>query len=180
MTGPTPRPSPSADDSSEATYSLIFRCAGVTLALPLALVVEVVLVVAPAATLPRAPRYCLGAIDYHGQLAPLLDLAARLGLSPPRTVETLPDGRIMLVRGRAGLVGYLVDEVLELGKEPPALLSGSESGLAGLGGMLRGIVRYRDGEAVPLLDAGAVLPVVSGERLRRALAELSSSGEPLS
>ena len=31
-----------------------------------------------SAPLLRAPRYCLGAIDYHGQLVPLLDLAARL------------------------------------------------------------------------------------------------------
>ena len=90
------------------------RCAGVTLALPLSLVVEVVLVVAPAAPLLRAPRYCLGAMDYHGQLAPLIDLGARLGLSRPRTTLELAEGRIVILRARSGLVGYLTDEVLEL------------------------------------------------------------------
>ena len=162
------------EERPEAAFSVILRCAGVTLALPLAAVVEVVLVVAPAAPLPRAPRYCLGAIDYHGQLVPLLDLAARLGLAPLRSVVTLADGRIMLLRGRAGLIGCLVDAVLELSEAPLEALSVSAPALAGLGGLLRGIVRYREGEAAPLLDPAALLPVVAGERLRRGLAEVAA------
>lgn len=158
---------------AEPTHSLILRCAGVTLALPLALVVEVVLVVAPAAPLLRAPRYCLGAIDYHGQLAPLIDLAARLGLSRPRTVLELPEGRILILRGRSGLVGYLTDEVLELCEAPADPLPLSEPALGNLGGLVRGMVRYHADEAVPLLSPAALVPVVAGEQLRRALTELA-------
>ncbi len=157
----------------EAHYSLILRCAGNTLALPLAQVVEVVLVVSPSAPLLRAPRYCLGAIDYHGQLVPLIDLAARLGLVPPRTVLSMPEGRIVLLQGRVGLVGYLVDEVLEVCEEPTEPLPLAEPTLMPLGGLLRGMVRYRAGLLAPLLAPGALLPVVAGERLRKALSELA-------
>lgn len=163
---------------SEAHYSLILRCAGNTLALPLAQVVEVVLVVAPAAPLLRAPRYCLGAVDYHGQLVPLIDLAARLGLRAPRTVLDLPEGRIVMLQGRVGLVGYLVEEVLEVCEEPTEPLALTEQTLAPLGGLLRGMVRYRTGLVAPILTPGALLPVVAGERLRKALAELATARGP--
>ena len=164
----TAKPTP-----AEAAHSLIMRCAGVTLALPLSLVVEVVLVVAPAAPLLRAPRYCLGAMDYHGQLAPLIDLGARLGLSRPRTTLELAEGRIVILRARSGLVGYLTDEVLELCESPADPLPLSDPALGGLGGFLRGMVRYHTDEAVPLLEPGALVPLVAGERLRRALLELA-------
>ena len=162
----------------EAHYSLILRCAGNTLALPLAQVVEVVLVVAPSAPLLRAPRYCLGALDYHGQLVPLIDLAARLGLLAPRTVLEMPEGRIVIMQGRVGLVGYLVDEVLEVCEEPTEPLPLTEPTLLQLGGLLRGMVRYRAGLMAPLLTPGALLPVVAGERLRKAMAELTAARGP--
>ena len=168
------RPVPSA----EAAHSLILRCASVTLALPLALVVEVVLVVAPAAPLLRMPRYCLGVIDYHGQLAPLIDLAARLGLSPPRTTLELAEGRIVILRGRSGLFGYLTDEVLELCEAPVEPLPDGEPGssaLYGQAGLICGMVRYRADETVPLLVPGALVPMVAGERLRKAVAALTGA-----
>lgn len=163
--------------AAEATPCLILRCAGVTLALPLAQVVEVVLVVAMAAPLLRAPRYCLGTIDYHGQLAPLIDLGARLGLSRARTGMELPEGRILILRGRSGLVGYLTDEVLELWESPLLRLPGGEPALGGLGGLLRGMIRHQGDVAIPLLDPFALLPVVAGERLRQALAALAQTPE---
>jgi len=69
---------------------LIVRCAEVWLALPIGDVLEVVRMVAPASALPRVPRYCIGAADYHGQLVPMIDLAARLGLCAPRRPSERP------------------------------------------------------------------------------------------
>ena len=57
---------------------------------------------APAAVLPRAPRYCMGAADYHGQLAPMIDLGARLGLCAPRSAVEMVEGRLIFVRAAAG------------------------------------------------------------------------------
>ncbi|HNN93696.1 MAG TPA: chemotaxis protein CheW [Pseudomonadota bacterium] len=76
---------------------LIVRCADLWLALPIGDVLEVVRMVAPASPLPRVPRYCIGAIDYHGQLVPMIDLAARLGRCPPRRPSELIDARIVLL-----------------------------------------------------------------------------------
>lgn len=76
---------------------LIVRCADLWLALPIGDVLEVVRMVAPASPLPRVPRYCIGAIDYHGQLVPMIDLAARLGRCPARRPSELIDARIVLL-----------------------------------------------------------------------------------
>lgn len=76
---------------------LIVRCADVWLALPIGDVLEVVRMVAPASALPRVPRYCIGAADYHGQLVPMIDLAARLGLCAPRSPGDLIDARMVIL-----------------------------------------------------------------------------------
>lgn len=60
--------------------------------------------VAPASPLPRVPRYCIGAIDYHGQLVPMIDLAARLGLCPPRRPTELLDARIVILTQQLDLL----------------------------------------------------------------------------
>ena len=91
---------------------LIVRCAEVWLALPIGDVLEVVRMVAPASVLPRVPRYCIGAVDYHGQLVPMIDLAARLGLCAPRHPADLIDARMVLLSEQ---LQTFVDE--ELGAE---------------------------------------------------------------
>lgn len=80
---------------------LIVRCAEVWLALPIGDVLEVVRMVAPASALPRVPRYCIGAADYHGQLVPMIDLAARLGLCAPRRPSELIDARMVILSEHA-------------------------------------------------------------------------------
>ena len=66
---------------------LILSCGSVQLALPVECIVEVSRMVAPCARLLRVPGYVLGVVDFHGELVPLLDLPARLGLTVPRTPE---------------------------------------------------------------------------------------------
>lgn len=154
--------------------SLILRCAGKGFALPLESVIEVTRMVAPATVLPRAPRYCMGAADYHGQLAPMIDLGARLGLCGPRSAVEMVEGRLVFVRAATGLVCLAVDEVPELSEKPIEPLGSVEPSLTGL---LRGVVRWREGEAAPVLLPGALVPVGAGVRLQKLLAELLSTAE---
>lgn len=83
---------------------LIVRCADVWLALPIGDVLEVIRMVAPASALPRVPRYCIGAADYHGQLVPMIDLAARLGLCAPRHPSELIDARMLVLSEHADVL----------------------------------------------------------------------------
>lgn len=154
--------------------SLILRCAARSFALPLQVVVEVTRMVAPALLLPRAPRYCLGAVDYHGQLVPIVDLGLRLGQGGPRPLEDFVDGRLVFVRTGGGLCGLAVDEVPELSDRPVEPLATTEPSLVGL---LLGIVRWREQQAAPLLHAAALLPVGAGVRLRQLLVEVGG-GRP--
>lgn len=164
---------------------LIFTCAGAAFALPIDKIIEVVRMVAPIARLPRAPRYCLGAIDYHGRLVPLLDLGARLGLCAPHAIEDLFDARIVLVKDQAGkdgahagerpgLLGYVVEHVSELSDRPLLpLLSDSQR----LGGLVTGSIRWHDEKSALVLDlrSGVLLPFRAGLELRRALSELETT-----
>lgn len=153
---------------------LILCCASRSYALPLQSVVEVTRMVAPALLLPRTPRYCLGVVNYHGQMVPILDLAARLGQRAPRSAVALVNGRLVFVRAASGLFALAVDEVPELSEKPVEPLTTAEPTLAGL---LHGVVRWREQDAAPLLQASALLPVGAGARLRRLLAEVQASGD---
>src|SRR5947208_5594550 len=129
------------------TGSVLFRCGGHALALPMDAVVEVFRMVAVAATLPRAPRHALGVVDCRGHLVPLVDLGARLGLSKPRGEAALANGHVLVVQDALGPVGYAVDEVSELVESVPETLAGTSTAL---GAVVRGAIRLADGELVPL------------------------------
>jgi chemotaxis signal transduction protein len=166
---------------------LIFTCEGAPFALPIDQVLEVVQMVAVAARLPRAPRYCLGAIDYHGRLVPLIELGARLGLCAPRRVEELVESRVILVEDRprdleapspapaapTGITGFVVDDVYELTDRPLAPLTADAQRF---GGLVRGSVRWQEQRSALVLDLriGVLVPRVAGELVRRAIAELGA------
>ena len=78
--------------------------------------------VVPCARLLRVPGYVLGVVDFHGELVPLLDLPARLGLTAPRTPEALILGHIVFTELPSGLWGLAVDGVYDLGELPIALV----------------------------------------------------------
>lgn len=65
----------------------------------------------PETAIPRAPDFVRGVINLRGTVLPILDLAARLGLSP-----TTPSARhvIMVVQMAAQTLGLLVDEVSDI------------------------------------------------------------------
>jgi purine-binding chemotaxis protein CheW len=155
------------------TGSLIIRIGEQRLALPIDPVVEVCRMVAVAASLPRAPRDCLGVVDFHGQLVPLIDLGARLGLSPRRPVNALVDAHLVVLKDPLGAVAYAVDEVRELSELSAEPLP--EGGARSLGKLALGMVRLGEGQVVPQLDPSTLLSVLSRHQLREALAEMSAS-----
>jgi two-component system chemotaxis response regulator CheV len=145
------------------------------LALPLDAVREVFRMVAVAARLPRAPRTCLGVCDFHGQLVPLIDLGARLGLTPPREEIDFVDGHVLLVDDSVGAVGYVVDEVRELVESPAEVVEAA--GSQALGKLTVGAVRCSDGTLAPLLEHGSLLTLVAREMLRNSLSALDTDGD---
>jgi chemotaxis signal transduction protein len=165
---------------------LIFTCEGAAFALPIDQVVEVVQMVALAARLPRAPRYCLGAIDYHGKLVPLIDLGARLGLCAPRRAEALVESRVILLEAQLrpddqpvdsaprDLIGYVVEDVSELTDRPVSPLAADSHRF---GGMVVGSVRWQDQRSalVLALRVGSLVPQLTGAELRRAIAEIAAA-----
>jgi chemotaxis signal transduction protein len=150
--------------------SLVLRCGDRLLALPLGDVSEVFRMVATAAKLPRAPRHCLGVVDWRGVLLPLFDLGARLGITPPRSERQLCDGHIVLLKQPGGEVCFAVDDLRELAEAPFEPLAGSD--LPALSGLVRGTVRCGDGKLVPLLDPAALLTVRARQQLVAALHSL--------
>src|SRR5258707_4066144 len=112
------------------TPFVVVRTGERQLALPLKPVIEVARMVAMAARLPRGPRNCLGIIDFRGQLVPVLDLGARLGLTPERRVVDFVDGHLLLLHDSLGIIGYAVDEVCELGEQTPEELPAAGGAMA--------------------------------------------------
>lgn len=153
--------------------TLVLRCGEGLLALSLEAVQEVFRMVAVAARLPRAPRTCLGVVDVRGQLVPIFDLGARLGMTPARGEEELCDAHVVVVRDAAGAVGYVVDEVRELGDGAPVALPAGGSNA--LGPYTIGAVRCTDGRLAPLVEHGSLLTLVARHMLRASLDALEPS-----
>lgn len=148
---------------------LILSCASTQLALPVESIVEVSRMVAPCAPMLRAPRYVLGVVDFHGQLVPLIDLPARLGLCAPRTPSALISGHIAFVELPSGLWGLAVDGVHDLVNEPVEPLTTIPSHLIGL---LVGSLRISETERALVLQPSQLLSVVARTRIRAELTEL--------
>lgn len=149
--------------------SLIIRCGTHLLALPSSAVFAVFRMVAMAAQLPRPPRHCLGFADVRGLLVPVLDLAARIGLSRVRTPLELIDGHLILARDPLCTLGWAVDEVRELVEEAPDFVDAPARAIGPVSALIRGAVRTTAGERVPLLEPAALLTVVARHQLRLAL-----------
>jgi chemotaxis signal transduction protein len=167
--------SPSERGGGTVTVSVILRCGDRLIAVPSSTVVEVFRMAAIASPLPRAPRSCMGVVDYRGRLVPLFDLAARLGILPPRDQRALVDAHVVVLRDSAGEVGFVVDEVRELSEAPVEELAASAA--AGLGRLAIGAVRTADGRVAPLVGEGGLLSLLARKELREALDAFAARGE---
>lgn len=65
----------------------------------------------PATAVPHAPAYVRGVINLRGAVLPIIDLATRLGLEPPK-----PTQRHVIIVTQVGeqIVGLLVDAVSDI------------------------------------------------------------------
>jgi purine-binding chemotaxis protein CheW len=65
----------------------------------------------PTTPLPHAPQAMLGVINLRGEVLPIIDLAARMGLTP-----TVPSSRHVIIVAETGdeVFGVLVDAVSEI------------------------------------------------------------------
>jgi purine-binding chemotaxis protein CheW len=136
------------------------------LALPIADVRET-LPVPPITRVFLTPPCLAGVFSLRGDIVPVIDLGALLGL-PSTAVGS--DSKIVVIDCAAGVAGIVVDRLRDLRtvepplEPPPANLSGEVAGL------LAGVVATATG-SVRVLDARAVLTVEPLRALARSDAE---------
>lgn len=118
-----------ADDTKHITFKL----ADEEYALPVRQVREIVGPL-PITAVPGTMHHVLGVVNLRGKVVPVVDLRARLGLP---TIEIGARSCVVVCHGAAGLVGMLVDSVVEVlsirpaDTEPPPAVAGPEvTGLA--------------------------------------------------
>lgn len=131
--------------------------------------------VAPCTKLLRVPGYVLGVVDFHGQLVPLIDLPARLGLCGPRSPESLFAGHIAFVELPSGLWGMAVDGVHDLINEPMEPLFVEPRHLVG---MVLGSLRVSPTERALVLNPSQLLSVVARTRIADELLDLVRQSAP--
>jgi purine-binding chemotaxis protein CheW len=91
----------------------------------------------------------------RGQLIPIIDLRARLGLpSKPRTKMA----RVIVAQLADRCVGMVVDRVVEVARIPPESIDDAESVLAGLEAEYVGGLATIDGRVIILLAVHNILP----------------------
>lgn len=119
------------------------RIAGEEYALPTSGVREVA-TFAGVTPIPGAPARILGAVNLRGQVVPVIDLAAALGL----TAGDEP-GRIVVAEAGGRQAGFAVEDVVDVGEV-------AESGEQPDAPLLSGTAMI-DGDLVGIVDIDAVL-----------------------
>ncbi len=126
--------------SAASFQFLVFLLGEQRYALPLAVVKRIERVVAVTA-LPGAPEVVLGAVNVHGDVAPVFDLHRRFGL-PLRDPE-LTD-RLIVAKTSHRLVAFLADAVQGVLKRSADQVIPAERVLPGLE-YIRGVILLDDG-----------------------------------
>ena len=107
---------------------VIFALGDIELAINIADVREIDRL-APITHLPHVPDYVEGVINLRGQLVPIVNLRARLGLRQKAAPKT---ARIIVVEIGDRCMGMIVDLVREVARIPTDQIDDSENVLAGL------------------------------------------------
>lgn len=136
---------------------LVFRISGLTAALDVDRVLEVV-DPAPLTPVPRMPAFLLGVMNLRGNVVTVVDLGVKMGLGPARPG---PDACVVLVEvpmgGESARLGIRADAVRQVvSLAPEAIRPPPRIGLRIRSELVRGVVD-RDGEFLLLLDIGRAL-----------------------
>jgi purine-binding chemotaxis protein CheW len=143
---------------------LLFEVDGIRLALPLDSVAEIVRAVA-VTPLPGAPRVVEGVISVRGEIVPVLNLRARLGLKP-RAAST--SDRLALANAGGRRVAVRVDQVDWLADIDPSSIRPASELTTGLD-HVKGVTQL-EGGLVLIHDLDTFLSSAEAESLDSALA----------
>ena len=106
--------------------------------------------------MPRAASYVRGLFNLRGQVLPLLDTKARLGLTSHATAEQLhgreAKARVMVLEAQGESVGLMVDEVLEVLRCDDAAMQSPSNVLESTAGRFLSAVLDLEGRLVLVLD----------------------------
>jgi purine-binding chemotaxis protein CheW len=128
--------------------------------------VERVLRYVTPASVPDAPAWVEGVIEHQKTVIPVVDLRRRIEL--PATPVT-PETRILVLTSTDGLVGTIVDSVIEVASIPSASLTPPPPLFRGLAAQfVRGIAKVGT-QLVVVLDVDRVLTSEDRIVLERAL-----------
>lgn len=109
-----------------------------------------------ATALPQAPAYVRGIVNLRGAVLPIVDLTERFGFGAG---ETSVRSAIIVVAAHNGLVGMLVDEVLEILTAKPDDIRPTPPVCEKREAFVRGVVVVEE-RLVSWLELQHVLPVV--------------------
>jgi purine-binding chemotaxis protein CheW len=125
-------------------------------------------------TIPDAPRWVEGVIEYQQRVIPVLNLRRRFELAERAPA---PDTRIVVLTSGGEWIGVVVDSVSEVSTVDPTQISPAPNFFRGLAGeYLKGIVRRAEGERlVIVLDVEHLLTATE----RIALEQGSVRGTPI-
>lgn len=105
--------------SKEEEQFVIFRLDNDSYGIPVESVQEIVRVPDQLTVVPRAPLFVEGVINLRGEVLPVIDQRKRFGLEP---TERSDRQRIVVLKARGTLLGFIVDSVAEVRKIPVSLI----------------------------------------------------------
>jgi purine-binding chemotaxis protein CheW len=106
-----------------------------------------------ATPVPGAPAYVAGLVQVRGRVVPVVDLRARFGLpaAPAR------EGRVVVVKSGARVVGLLVDSAREVVNIAPEALRPPPDLIAGEGGAFVSSIAQTGDRLLMLIDFKKVI-----------------------
>lgn len=108
-------PTASSRPDSIGARIVVFRLESREYAFPLAVVIEILRMVA-LTDVPESPPWFAGVINLRGRTVPVIDLRARLGLvpDPPKL-----DNAVVIAEADGRPVGFVADQVIDVPTLPP-------------------------------------------------------------
>lgn len=136
---------------------VVFRLDGEQFAAPITRVREILRPIR-VTRMPRVAPFVRGLFNLRGQVLPLVDSKARLGLSQRTIVDPKdPKARVMVVESQGEAIGMMVDEVMEVLRCDEEALQSPENVLDLPAGRFIGSVLDLEGRLVLVLDLDKML-----------------------